>query len=61
MFVPSKERILDKACPRRKDCQDGRGARGRKKAEQNPVPGQEGREEAAVGLGQQEVYMDQFI
>lgn len=24
-------------------------------------PGQEGREEAAVGLGQQEVYMDQFI
>ena len=44
VFVPSKERILDKACPRGKDCQDGRGARGRRKAEQNLAPGQKGRE-----------------
>lgn len=44
MFVPSKERILDKACPSGKEYQDGRGAVGKRKAEQNLVPRQEGRE-----------------
>ena len=42
LFHP--RRILDKACLRGKECQDGRGARGRRKAKQNLVPGQEGRE-----------------
>lgn len=44
MFRPKERAWYRKECLNGKECQDGRDARGRRKAEQTLVPGQERRE-----------------